>query len=653
MPYYAPEPQGFSTPLSIQHESRLHRLHRLDAICALHSCNSRNAAAQKLDAFNPVASVRVSPVHAPSVPTRRSAPRPGRAARYPALLALAAIPLTGCTLFDNGPLGTLAIRRQFQDTINTADPLTPEVDQGLAALSDWQAIPTLKTDRYLQFSSHNRRPNTALFEPGGKDFNNFIAQSGWQLTPLQTVLDGPDKDNGALGGYVLASVDDGPGFVSRIFLTRFKLTDILAARRFFEQPDLGKFDGESLRIFVDDLTRPVIDIPLAALGEDAPFARPMAGRTVAAAVSYTPISFRRRLRVVLSRTDPTCAYFYHINVRRIDAPTRAFSPRVADDAAYRAAEIMLTRSGESSDNSAAGKADPFQDVQIPAGAEAVAFSRLSGGTITRLRIRCDAESRARLADVDLRIYYEKADQPAFDVPLDAFCAVRERLAPLHTLALRVRPADGGVTAEFSLPMPFSESIRIALRNRHTQPVNLQFAARVDSALPAAPWGYLHARAFAVAGPQPEGSRFEVLSVAGRGRYVGTVLFVAAHGDPRMGLFRAPLNILEGNERGVIDGVPAILGTGTEDYFNGGFYFASGPFDSPFAAANCVEGGLSNDPGVVSCCRWHVLTDAIDFQQSFSLQFQYGVDNPAMVERYATVAYYYLNRPDPGQVSGGS
>jgi len=49
---------------------------------------------------------------------------------------------------------------------------------------------------------------------------------------------------------------------------------------------------------------------------------------------------------------------------------------------------------------------------------------------------------------------------------------------------------------------------------------------------------------------------------------------------------------------------------------------------------------------VSCSRWHLLGDALDFQQSFLLSFQYAADNPALVVRYATVAYYYLDRPSP-------
>ena len=195
-------------------------------------------------------------------------------------------------------------------------------------------------------------------------------------------------------------------------------------------------------------------------------------------------------------------------------------------------------------------------------------------------------------------------------------------------------------------MPYVAGTQIVLRNDAAESLSLRTSVGVDPALPAEPWGYLHASFHAVTGPQPDGAQFEVLSTTGRGRYVGTFLFAAGKTDHRPGELGASLNILEGNDTATIDGEPRILGTGTEDYFNGGFYFARGPFDAPFSAANYVKGGIDNDPGIVSCCRWHILSDAIDFQSSFELRFQYGNDNPAIVARYAAVAYYYLDRPEP-------
>ena len=253
---------------------------------------------------------------------------------------------------------------------------------------------------------------------------------------------------------------------------------------------------------------------------------------------------------------------------------------------------------------------------------------------------------ARLGSLQLLITYDDAAGLAVDVPLDAFFGVREQVAPFETLPLRVQHVDGTWELACYLPMPFATGARVAIRDDGDEPVSIRVSVGAERVQPVGPWGYLHASFHAVEGPQPEGSQFEFVRAMGRGRYVGTFLFAAGTSDQRPGEISASLNILEGNDTATIDGEPRVLGTGTEDYFNGGFYFAGGAFSSPFAAANYVKGGVNNDPGIVSCCRWHILSDALDFQSSFALRFQYGNDNPQIVVRYAAVAYYYLDRAGP-------
>ena len=219
--------------------------------------------------------------------------------------------------------------------------------------------------------------------------------------------------------------------------------------------------------------------------------------------------------------------------------------------------------------------------------------------------------------------------------------------------MRVQWVGDELATACFLPMPYAAHVRIVVYNTGNESASLRASVAADHSLPAEPWGYLHARAHTAVGPQAPGSQFEVINVAGRGRYVGTFLYAAGWADRRPGQIPHQLNILEGNELGVIDGEPRIHGTGTEDYCNGAFYFHDGPFDSPFAAANVVDEGGPGAPGVVSCCRWHLLSDAIDFQRSFALRFQYGANNPALVERYTATAYYYLDRPTPESVDGGN
>jgi hypothetical protein len=99
----------------------------------------------------------------------------------------------------------------------------------------------------------------------------------------------------------------------------------------------------------------------------------------------------------------------------------------------------------------------------------------------------------------------------------------------------------------------------------------------------------------------------------------------------------PLGFLEGDERGVIDGKSVIFGTGTEDYLNSSFYFADGAFATPFAQAQKSE---AETRGTVVGCRWHILSDAIDFLSSFDFDLEIGAADPTMLDRYRSVAFLY-------------
>lgn len=572
---------------------------------------------------------------------------------YAVIPSVLGVICAACAPLPCGPHVADAARAELAALRAMAAPLDDTPDAGLAAMTDWAALPTFQDWRYRQFSSHNRTPGRSVFEPGGKDFNNFITRSARPQFLFLEQLDGPDPDEESLDGYVLASLDDGPGFVSRLFFTRFEGHKVLGGTAsVLAAGDLGQFGHEVLRVYADDLTTPALVIPLDDLGVTAPFEHPFAGPGRNAVLSYLPLGYNERLRVVLSGLCPLNGYYYHVGVQQTGTPTRRATPRLNEDPDYATTATLLRSFG---DNPVPGGTAPLDDVLVtlPAGETTLLMTDSSSGVITMLRLAFDAISSAELRALQLQVTYDGASAPAIDVPLDAFFGCREARAPFRTLAMKVQVDGDALDAACFLPIPYAEGVRIEVQNTGPAAVALRASLAVDRTLPVDPWGYLHARSFAVAGRQPRGSQFRVLRVSGRGRYVGTFLFAAGTSDWSTGLLAAALNILEGNELGLIDGEPRIFGTGTEDYYNGGFYFTDGPFDHPFAATNAVSRFPYRDPGIVSCCRWHVLADAIDFQESFELRFQYGADNPALVERYATVAYYYLDRPEPGDATGGN
>ena len=159
-------------------------------------------------------------------------------------------------------------------------------------------------------------------------------------------------------------------------------------------------------------------------------------------------------------------------------------------------------------------------------------------------------------------------------------------------------------------------------------------------VPALPPGtaYFHAR-YRQALPTEPGRPYEILSVRGRGHYVGTVFSVVQNEAGWFG---------EGDERFYVDGVtkPDIEGTGTEDYFNDAWSFrvATGFYTGVPVADGTGVGAR------MSAYRWHVV-DPVPFRTSLKLDIEHrgwtynpdGSVRSAFEERrdlFSSVAFWY-------------
>lgn len=83
--------------------------------------------------------------------------------------------------------------------------------------------------------------------------------------------------------------------------------------------------------------------------------------------------------------------------------------------------------------------------------------------------------------------------------------------------------------------------------------------------------------------------------------------------------------------------PTIVGTGLEDYFNGGWYFRNGEFDAPLHGVPLKDALRS----MISMYRFHE-NDAIYFNKSFEMEFINPRPPQATQEfKYSATAYWYL------------
>jgi hypothetical protein len=101
-----------------------------------------------------------------------------------------------------------------------------------------------------------------------------------------------------------------------------------------------------------------------------------------------------------------------------------------------------------------------------------------------------------------------------------------------------------------------------------------------------------------------------------------------------------MGMLEGWERITVDGesTPSVSGTGTEDYFNSGFYFSNGTYSAPHWGCT-VRSYLESR---CAAYRFHI-NAPIPFRQSIIVAMDHGYTNQVQAD-YQSVAYWYQSEP---------
>ncbi|MCX7002486.1 MAG: DUF2961 domain-containing protein [bacterium] len=180
------------------------------------------------------------------------------------------------------------------------------------------------------------------------------------------------------------------------------------------------------------------------------------------------------------------------------------------------------------------------------------------------------------------------------------------------------------------PMPFASQGLVWLTNTSAQTFSNLWCETRWSDLPGDPdtLGWFHATYHGdtmVSNP----ADYVFLDVQGCGALIGVAHWM------RGPTFRG---YLEGDERIYVDGAraPRVQGTGTEDYYNGGWYFNRGCFAVP-SHGNPHHVALA-DEDWTACYRWH-LADSIPFRSALRASMEHGWENNLDVT-YASVAFWY-------------
>jgi len=266
-------------------------------------------------------------------------------------------------------------------------------------------------------------------------------------------------------------------------------------------------------------------------------------------------------------------------------------------------------------------------LEIAAGDSAVLLDVAGPGIVQRLWITVSSTDPHYLRRLALEMYWDDEANPSVLAPLGDFFG--NGFDKRHYTALPMGVSSGGFYSY--LPMPFRKRARIVVRNGTGRDVGA-FYYNIDLVrLDRLPADVQTFHAWWHRDPRTSDT-LPHLVVAARGRGVFAGLSLNAES------YENRLWFLEGDEIFHIDGAFRGQGTGTEDYFNGGWYFDQGPFAAAYHGVVVKD----DERGRIAAYRWHV-PDPVPFHDSIRVEIEHGHANEEVAD-YATMAYWYQREP---------
>lgn len=495
--------------------------------------------------------------------------------------------------------------------------------------------------------------DAASFEPESvRDVSHFLRRLheldelprlGHASSELASTWD-PAGGN-ALDGESYAGVDgdvnvlldvEGPGVIHRIS------TGVLE----------DELDGTILELRLDGVL--VLELPAVELFD--PVASPFAGPLVFDGHYPTvrmPIPFAERAQLRLVSPEQRWGRFWQIGFSRYPA-----------DAPVETLGLPLDASAQAAfDEAGAAWLDALAGLTVPSEAptvtrietlepgQSMTWSESGCGTLERLELALDPNWSAAWRDLEVRIRWDDATQPAVDLPAYRFLVGTDYgddpFAVFDSLALGAE--DG--RAYLRLPMPYREAAEIELRNSGT----VGFAFEVELAVWREPcgedqtqpdeFGYFHAATSVAPAATDESPRSGPMDVPvhrvferiGHGKVVGTGLRVYwPYPDLWWG---------EGDWQIWADlefeaWPPSYHGTGTEEFYDGGWT----RFDR-----RPLSGAVKQRPGLVTTYGF-LLNDAFEFEDRIRMQVEtlgLNVGNTAILDQHpdwVSTVYWYDELP---------
>lgn len=428
---------------------------------------------------------------------------------------------------------------------------------------------------------------------------------------------------GKEGGRLILADFKGPGVLNRIW-TPTPTNDTL---RFY-------FDGEK---------EPRITVAFNDLfsGKVYPFVKPICSNEVGGFYCYMPIPFAKSLKITYAGPR---IQFHQIQYRALPGyEVKSYIPALTPEV-----KNAIESAGKQWNNIFQSIADfakgPSADYEVKTetftlqpGQSVPFFQMNKGGRIVGFEIDGGDSFEGLTKDIILSAKWDNDATPAIQAPLVDFFGYGYGEPAMRSMIIGTR----GTMSYCYMPAPFDQNAEMKLtyatRNTGKQsPVTITTKVYYNkNARIAAQEGKFYT-VWSRFLDAEKGKYHTFANLKGKGHYVGTIHWAQA-------LIPGMTQFFEGDDSIYVDGKMRMHGTGSEDYYNGGWYALLDRWDRGVSLP--IHGSLdySLQMGRTGGYRFYT-TDKMPFEKEIFVGIEHGPTGNEWPVDYASIAFYYGDTP---------
>lgn len=390
---------------------------------------------------------------------------------------------------------------------------------------------------------------------------------------------------------------------------------------------------DPIEFFFDDESQPRLTMPFRELfmGKRPPFSAPLVGYGAGGYYSYLPLPFQKSCKI---RIKAAKVQFYQVNYALYapDTKVATFQPKSATlQAAVQQVRQKFEALGQQRESSTV-KTERKEHALRP-GETVTLFDTKQPGRITGIRLSPASVFAVGDRRLLLRASWDDERTPAILCPVSDLFGYSFGQPAAESLPVGTREN----TNYLYFPMPFDRSAKIEIISERESGEPVRFESEIlwttEPRRKDEGRFYAHWRR---ENPTTPGQPFTFVETQGRGHLVGAML-------QAQGLESGKTLFFEGDDEATIDGEVAIRGTGSEDFFNGGWYDVPGRWYGRVSLP--FSGALTYEKATARTGAYRLfLGDAYVFHKSLKLTIEHGPEKNQVPTDYTSVSFLYLQDP---------